>query len=104
LGILRDGVDHGAHSFRDEADLEELRRCLEIPDMVNQKKKFKCTGAFALRVFLFRIATAGTWPAKAQQLCGRHPSQLSRIFHWTSSHMCGKFQGVLALSKGTPRT
>lgn len=72
-------------------DMENLRLSLQIPDMISVKKQFKCTGAFALRVFLYRLARAGTWPASAHVLCGRHPAQLSRIFHHVLTHIHTKF-------------
>lgn len=72
-------------------DLRKLQLSLKIPDVISIKKQFKCQGAYALRVFLYRLARPGTWPAAAHAMCGRHPSQLSRIFHYVVDHIHTNF-------------
>ena len=72
-------------------DMKKLQQSLLIPDEIRVTKQFKCSGAFALRVFLYRLARPGTWPATAHTLCGRHPSQLSRIFHHVLEHIHSNF-------------
>jgi hypothetical protein len=77
-------------------DMKKLQKCLLIPDEIRVAKQFKCSGAEALRVFLYRLARPGTWPASAHTLCGRHPSQLSRIFHYVLDHIHTNFAHLVS--------
>ncbi|KAG8470311.1 hypothetical protein KFE25_008732 [Diacronema lutheri] len=68
----------------------QLRQALGIPKVIMKKKQFRCDGDFALQVFLFRIARAGTWPATMPIMCNRSCGQLSRIFHFVVDHVFHK--------------